>query len=400
MDLVTHTSAPCAPTGAPPSRATLRWVAECLGQGAEVRMVRPLAGGAAHANHALLVESPSGSAHRLVLRRWTPRDPVPQGPYAGHLGAKASRTPRGTAGGHGIAARTGGLPGTDLAFTDLSRTDPSRAGLPRAGLPPAGLPPASGLPGTRGPGQDARVAGTERLVPRYADSEFSPEREIAALALLAGCEVPTPSLVAADPAGAYCDAPALLITRLVGHPPRPAPDDLPEYLIQLAAALLAIHARGGASTMPPYVPYNRLDQRRPPRHALRPQLWERAFEVAAGPAPEAPYRFIHRDYHPDNTLWSYGRLTGIVDWSDASYGPVAVDIAHMRLNLALRYGPPAAERFVAAFDQVSGGYRHHPYWDVRCLLDLLPEDGGRIIDEAKMPLVEDYLAGLLAELSG
>ena len=45
MDLVTHTSAPCAPTGAPPSRATLRWVAECLGQGAEVRMVRPLAGG-------------------------------------------------------------------------------------------------------------------------------------------------------------------------------------------------------------------------------------------------------------------------------------------------------------------------------------------------------------------
>ncbi|MEW2355163.1 aminoglycoside phosphotransferase family protein [Spirillospora sp. NPDC029432] len=313
MDLVTQASAPCAPPGAPPSRTTLRWVEECLGRGAEVRMVRPLAGGAAHANHALLVESPSGSAHRLVLRRWTPR------------------------------ARTAGPP-----------------------------------------------------VPRGTDADFSPEREIAALALLAGCEVPTPSLVAADPAGAYCDAPALLITRLKGHPPRPAPDDLPEYLIQLAAALLAVHARGGASTMPPYVPYNRLDQRRAPRHALRPGLWERAFEVAAGRSPEAAHRFIHRDYHPDNTLWSYGRLTGIVDWSDASYGPVAVDIAHMRLNLALRYGPPAAERFVAAFDQVSGGYRHDPYWDVRCLLDLLPEDDGSVLDEATMPLIEDYLARLLA----
>jgi hypothetical protein len=376
MDLVTHASAPCAPTGAPPSRATLRWVEECLGRGAEVRMVRPLAGGAAHANHALLVESPSGSAHRLVLRRWTPRAFVPYGPYAGYPGVRAFRVPRGTAGGHVMTSKTGGL----------SLPGPSGPGLSGTGLS------GTGLSGTGRPGK-------ERSMQRYADSEFSPEREIAALALLAGCEVPTPALVAADPAGAYCDAPALLITRLVGHPPRPAPDDLPEYLIQLAAALLAVHARGGGSTMPPYVPYNRLDERRPPRHALRPPLWERAFEVAAGPSPEAPYRFIHRDYHPDNTLWSYGRLTGIVDWSDASYGPVAVDIAHMRLNLALRYGPPAAERFVAAFDQVSGGYRHHPYWDMRCLLDLLPEDEGRIIDEAKMPLVEDYLASLLAQLS-
>jgi aminoglycoside phosphotransferase (APT) family kinase protein len=307
MDQVTRTPAPCLPTGAPPGHPTLRWVEECLGKGAEVRMVRPLAGGTAHANHALLVESGSGSAHRLVLRRWTRRDPV-----------------RGNA-------------------------------------------------------------------------DFSPEREIAALALLAGCEIPTPALVAADPAGAYCDVPALLITRLTGHPPRPSPDDLPEYLIQLAAALLAVHALNGASTMPPYVPHNRLDVRRPPKHALRPALWERAFEVAARPAPEAPARFIHRDYHADNTLWSYGKLTGVVDWSDASSGPVAVDIARMRRGLALRYGPSVADRFLAAFDQVSGGHPHAPYWDVRCLLDLLPENEDRTLDEAKVPLFEDYLAKLLSE---
>lgn len=307
MDQVTRTPAPCLPTGAPPGHPTLRWVEECLGKGAEVRMVRPLAGGTAHANHALLVESGSGSAHRLVLRRWTRRDPV-----------------RGNA-------------------------------------------------------------------------DFSPEREIAALALLAGCEIPTPALVAADPAGAYCDVPALLITRLTGHPPRPSPDDLPEYLIQLAAALLAVHALNGAATMPPYIPYNRLDVRRPPKHALRPALWERAFEVAARPAPEAPARFIHRDYHADNTLWSYGKLTGVVDWSDASSGPVAVDIARMRRGLALHYGTSVADRFLSAFDQVSGGHAHDPYWDVRCLLDLLPEDHDTPMDEAKVPLYEDYLATLLVE---
>ncbi|RFS86225.1 aminoglycoside phosphotransferase family protein [Actinomadura spongiicola] len=312
MDQVTRTPAPCLSTGAAePDPTTLRWVEECLGKGAEVRMVRPLAGGSAHANHALLVESRSGSAHRLVLRRWTYREPV------------SARRPHG--------------------------------------------------------------------------SEFSPEREIAALALLAGCEIPTPALVAADPAGAYCDVPALLITRLGGHPPRPSPDDLPEYLIQLAAALLPVHALNGASTMPPYVPHNRLEVRLPPRHALRPGLWERAYEVAARPAPEAPVRFVHRDYHADNTLWSFGKLTGVVDWSDASSGPVAIDIARMRRGLALRYGPSVADHFLATFDQVSGGYPHDPYWDVRSLLDLLPEEDGRVMDEAHVPLYEDYLSRLLPD---
>ncbi|WP_192758340.1 aminoglycoside phosphotransferase family protein [Actinomadura algeriensis] len=330
MDLVTHTQALSQPLGTTPGDATLRWVEQCLGKGAEVRMVRPLTGGTAHANHALLVESRSGSAHRLVLRRWTVRD----------------------------------APGGD----------------PRAD--------AGGQNGQAGPARRT-----------FCETDFSPEREIAALALLAGSdELTTPSLVAADPAGAHCDVPALLITRLPGHPPRPSPDDLSEYLIQLAAALQLVHRLNGAATMPPYVPRNRLDSRVPPVHALRPELWERAFEAASGPAPEAPARFIHRDYHADNTLWSYGRLTGVVDWSDASSGPVAVDVAHMRRGLVVRYGRAAADLFRSTFDMVSGGHAHDPYWDVRCVLELLPEDADRPIDAATVPRLEDYLAKLLADL--
>lgn len=292
-------------TGEPPDLTTLRWVERCLGPGSRIKLVRPLAGGVSHRNHALLVESRSGNVHRLVLRRWRPD----------------------------------------------------------------------------------------------AGPEFPPEREVAALLLLAGCTaLPTPSLVAADPSGAYCDAPALLITRLIGHPPRPAPADLPEYLIQLAAALLSVHALKGAATMPPYIPDNPLRVRLPPEHALRPHLWEQAFGVAAGSAPDAAPHFIHRDYHPDNTLWSYGRLTGVVDWDRASYGPIAIDVAHMRWNLHLRYGVAVADRFLAAVDQVRGGYEHDPYWDVRCVLDLLPEEGGRTLAEAQVPLLESYLEGLLAQL--
>lgn len=312
MDLVTRSQTLRSTIGDPPSDATLRWVAECLGPRAVVKMVRPLGGGRSRTNHALLVESRSGSVHRLVLRRW---------------------------------------------------------------------------------------AGADRTAEQ---TEFSPEREIAALSLLVGCEVPTPSLVAADPAGAYCDAPTLLITRLTGHPPRPAPDDLAEYLIQLAAALLSVHAVRGADTMPHYVPHGlsasgrRLARRRPPALARRPDVWEHAFDLLTGGRPTAESCFIHGDYHPDNTLWSYGRLSGVVDWSDASYGPIAVDIAHMRWSLALRYGAPVADRFLTAFDRVSGGYEHHPYWDLNCLLGLLPEDADEATGEAQITLLEQHLAGVVA----
>src|SRR4051795_6826904 len=55
------------------------------------------------------------------------------------------------------------------------------------------------------------------------DIEFSPEREIAALTLLTGCEIPTPALVAADPSGAHCAMPPVLITPLLRPPPPPRP---------------------------------------------------------------------------------------------------------------------------------------------------------------------------------
>jgi aminoglycoside phosphotransferase (APT) family kinase protein len=312
MELVTLPSAPLPPGGASaggaaPSTETLRWIADCLGPGSKVNLVRPLPG-RAHVNHALLVESRTGIVHRLVLRRWT------------------------------------------------------------------------------------------RPGPTITDLEFPPEREIAALALLARCEVTTPSLVAADPSGAYCDAPTLLITRLIGHSPRPSPDDLPEYLIQLAAALLSFHAVGGATTMPPYAPHNQLDIPLPPRHARRPALWARAFDALTGPAPAGESRFIHRDYRFDNTLWSSGRLTGVVDWSTASYGPPAVDVACMRRQLALRYGMDVADRFRTAYRQVCGDHEHDPYWDLRAVLDLLPERGDRTISEADVPPLEDYLAAALARL--
>jgi aminoglycoside phosphotransferase (APT) family kinase protein len=65
-----------------------------------------------------------------------------------------------------------------------------------------------------------------------------------------------------------------------------------------------------------------------PGWSSRPDLWERALELGRTESPPGPRCFIHRDYHPENTLWSRGRLTGVVDWTSASWGPPAVDVAH------------------------------------------------------------------------
>jgi Ser/Thr protein kinase RdoA (MazF antagonist) len=54
----------------------------------------------------------------------------------------------------------------------------------------------------------------------------------------------------------------------------------------------------------------------------------RLLEPTAVPAPEPPGSrgSIHRDYHPGNTFWSRDRLTGVVDWTQASWGDPRADV--------------------------------------------------------------------------
>jgi aminoglycoside phosphotransferase (APT) family kinase protein len=187
--------------------------------------------------------------------------------------------------------------------------------------------------------------------------------------------VPAPRLLDADLDARECDVPALLLTRAPGTT-LTAPDDMRGFLDQLAAALPAIHAvdpERAARTVPPYRPYYNADSLRIPAWTRAPSAWERAIDLAAVPRPTGPAAFIHRDYHPGNTLWVAGRLTAIVDWTSASWGPPAVDVAHMRANLAMSHGVEAADEFLEAYRAVAGPYAYDPYWDLRVAVDFLPE---------------------------
>jgi aminoglycoside phosphotransferase (APT) family kinase protein len=210
--------------------------------------------------------------------------------------------------------------------------------------------------------------GRPLVLRRYVRAEWLaeepdvPEREAAALELLRHGALPTPRLVAADPTGAHTGDPAVLMTRLPGAIEW-APADLDRFLRGLAALLPAIHATPISHALPDYRPYALQTDRPPPRTA-QPHIWERGFAVFEQPPPSDPRRFIHRDFHPGNVLWSDRDVSGVVDWPNASIGDPSADVGHCRVNLAGVLGLEAADRFL----ELTGIHDYHPYWDIAAAL--------------------------------
>jgi aminoglycoside phosphotransferase (APT) family kinase protein len=206
--------------------------------------------------------------------------------------------------------------------------------------------------------------GRALVLRRYVRADWLAEepgvarREAAALALLRDSSLPTPRLVASDPTGADAGDPAVLMSRLPGAIEW-RPHDLEGFLRGLADLLPAIHGTPPGPGIPDYAPYA-LETRCPPAWTSRPDLWERAFAVFDEPPPSAERRFIHRDFHPGNVLWTGGAVTGVVDWASTSIGAPSADIGHCRMNLAGVLGLGAADRFLA----LTGQADYHPYWDI------------------------------------
>jgi aminoglycoside phosphotransferase (APT) family kinase protein len=228
-----------------------------------------------------------------------------------------------------------------------------------------------------------------------AEEPDTAAREAEALELLADVDLPTPRLVAVDPDGSRAGAPAVLMTRLPGSVVWD-PANVEEFLRALAQPLPVIHSVDIAAgiALPDYRPYP-LQMRRPPAWAARHEVWERAFAVLDGEAPSDERLFVHRDYHPGNVLWEGGRVTGIVDWVNASIGSPWADVGHCRVNLASELGQDAADRFLQLFRAVSGRKDdYHPYWDISAAIGGLDEEA----DDRPSPADEQFLAAAVARL--
>ena len=244
-----------------------------------------------------------------------------------------------------------------------------------------------------------RFVDAERLA---NDPWYVPAYEATALELLEGSGVPAPRLLGADLDGEIDGVPVLLQERMPGAPPGMPTTDRDRFLSELAEVLPLVHAVRDPVGPPfrVYAPYEPVGALAVPPWAARPGVWERAFEiVAAGPPTDRPARFIHRDFHPSNTHWAGGELVGVVDWTAACWGPPAIDLARLRLNLVWDYGGDWADRFLEIASGLGVRADDQAYWDLVDACDALghgatPENHAEADECARS---DAFVTGLVAE---
>jgi len=207
-------------------------------------------------------------------------------------------------------------------------------------------------------------------LPAWQEPELA-EREARILGLLKGSGLPVAEVLALDAQAEHCDVPALLMTRLPGRIDL-RPRDLQAWLRRLAEPLPAIHSlRVPHGSVPPYAPYYE-PALVAPAWSAQPAAWRTLGALLRKQPPASAPVFIHRDYHPANILWSRGRVSGVLDWIKASFGPREIDVAHCRVDIGCLVGVEAADAFLRAYCEIVGERPSDwdPYWDAHLLSDV------------------------------
>jgi aminoglycoside phosphotransferase (APT) family kinase protein len=135
----------------------------------------------------------------------------------------------------------------------------------------------------------------------------------------------------------------LVTTALPGGPP-PRDLDLATAARDLADALARIHALDGTGL--PEAPTAIPDDAGSP-------IADRARTGLAVLQAE-PRVLTHGDFWTGNAVWRDGRLAGVVDWSGARHAPRGMDVAWCRQDFVLLGAAPAADAFLARYEQASG----------------------------------------------
>jgi aminoglycoside phosphotransferase (APT) family kinase protein len=210
--------------------------------------------------------------------------------------------------------------------------------------------------------------GRRLVVKRFDRRDFLDERpdraahEATVLELLAATPVPAPRLVTVDGDGARSGVPIVLMEWVEGA------TDFPDgWVDAVARNLSAVHAVAPGPITWEYERYNADESLFVPSWAADPAIWTDAFAVAAEP-PTTATGFIHRDYHGGNLLWREGEIVAVLDWLSGCVGPLAIDTAHLRTNLAMDHDIEAADAVLDAY----GHEAWHPAWDVIDAVDIVP----------------------------
>jgi aminoglycoside phosphotransferase (APT) family kinase protein len=268
-----------------------------------------------------------------------------------------------------------------------------------------------------GPGGERHLVLRSFVLPffrRHAPGLLAREADV--LALLGGTGVPVPALVAVDATGEHCDDPSLLMSLLPGDVRIGDGDDVRRRVGLLADLLVRIHAVDVPETARPrtYQAWTSPERVRIPANTARPELWRRAVDVIRRHPPRYEGRFLHRDFHPGNILFTGTgddlRVSGVVDWVETSWGPADLDVAHCSTALALLYGTQVGMRFATSYvgqgGRLSADRGDRLYWRLLDALAFAPDaekvavpwrELGRtdLTPDLLAGRLEDYVAGLL-----
>lgn len=221
-----------------------------------------------------------------------------------------------------------------------------------------------------------RTGARQPIVVRRFNSAarwYDPARlanEAATLASLVGTGVPAPECLLVDEAGDWLGTPSMVQTCLPGGPAPPA--RWVEWAPRLLEAMALVHEVPAVVEAEPWLYGWR---RGTPPQSLRDdpwvaQVWPLIEAHAAdldSSSPDEPAVLVHHDLHPGNTLWSRGRVTGIVDWPMAGAGEPAYDRAYLRLDVSICLGLDAGDAFRSREVDDS------PAWDLVAGLRALPD---------------------------
>lgn len=207
-------------------------------------------------------------------------------------------------------------------------------------------------------------------------------REASVLRLLEDTGVPAATLVGVDATAEHCDHPSLLMSLLPGSV-RLADQEADRRVELLARQLLVIHQVQVPVAVRPrtYQAWTAPERVSPPATTERPELWRRAVDVIRSRPPEYLPCFLHRDFHPGNILFEGSgetlRVSGVVDWVEASWGPADLDVAHCSTALALLHGAPTgmslADLYVDAGGTLAEDPAAHLYWRLLDALAFAPD---------------------------
>ena len=241
---------------------------------------------------------------------------------------------------------------------------------------------------------------------RHAPGLLTRERDVQRL--LVGTGVPVPTSLGLDAEGHETSAPAHLMSLLPGRTElRRLDAEVLARLWQLADTIHAVEP--GADRPRAFQSWAHKAKRVLPAWSARDDLWHRAFRLLEEPPPDVEPCFLHRDLHLGNVLWLDGRVTGVVDWVETSWGPAELDVAHATTYLALLHGPDVAERFLALRPGLRGGPTlpgsDRLHWHVMDVVGHLPDpmkvtapwrDHGVVVTEqTAYARLEEWLARLL-----